>query len=552
MNTIKKYTIYLIISISLISLMLQSCVKDEFNFDKLSTNMDWDPNLAVALGYSKMTMRDVLRDFDSTELFTEDESGFLYIMYHKQVFTYRADQIISFPTQNYATSIVNTDINIPQFNSSGSYHVAQNILLDFAIATGEQLDSIILNNVTFNINLSSTFHHVGVFTITFPTIKKGALIYSKTFTTNSSGSYSSTNTYNDLTGYTIDLTNYGTTVNKLPAIIDFTITNSGAGVSAGDQIAIEISLENIDFASIYGDIGQKVLDLPLDTVVLDIYDNAFNGYIYLEDPKIRLKIKNSYGLPIQFGFSQMYSFSNINNTYLPIIGSGIPTATNQIVINAPNISQIGQSIQTNLLIDKTSSNIAAIIESSPKYVFFDAVASTNPIGTSGYNFITDSSKIDLDMEIELPLWGKASFFVLQDTIDCDIESNYEDITELDWLKLRMNTDNGFPTDVELQFYFTDSLYNVVDSVYTTDDQMRVIASGVLDSDGKVLRSTNKITDIIFTNPRINNLQHVRYVLVRGYIHTTNNATENVRFYSNYTLNVKVGAQAQFNTNTSDF
>ena len=42
----------------------------------------------------------------------------------------------------------------------------------------------------------------------------------------------------------------------------------------------------------------------------------------------------------------------------------------------------------------------------PKYLFFDAKGLINPLGDNTvHNFILDTSKFDLDMQVKLPMWG---------------------------------------------------------------------------------------------------------------------------------------------------
>jgi hypothetical protein len=110
--------------------------------------------------------------------------------------------------------------------------------------------------------------------------------------------------------------------------------------------------------------------------------------------------------------------------------------------------------------------------------------------------------------------------------------------------------NGMPTEVEVQVYFVelqeDSVtYTVVDSAFTPLTR-QVIASGTLDGDGKVIAKTPKFTELIFDKARLEHIKNVSHVFFRGSVCTTNNATQNVKFYNDYSIDVKVGLQAKFN------
>jgi hypothetical protein len=175
------------------------------------------------------------------------------------------------------------------------------------------------------------------------------------------------------------------------------------------------------------------------------------------------------------------------------------------------------------------------------------VATTNPPPTNQYNFITDTSRFALDMEVELPMWGRATWWVLEDTLDFVFKDYYKDsipdLSNIDWVKIHINISNGMPTEAGVQMYLTDSMYNVIDTIFNPQN-MEILASGVLGTTGRVVAATRKTSDIMLYGSKIANLLNVRKVLVRGYVHTSNTGTTNVRFYDDYAIDVKVGVQVQ--------
>ena len=80
-------------------IMLDSCIKKEdFDFTKLA-GFEWSPNAALPLIHSKLTLRDVISDYDTNHLFTQNGTNFLTLIYNSTVFSQRADQIIFIPDQ---------------------------------------------------------------------------------------------------------------------------------------------------------------------------------------------------------------------------------------------------------------------------------------------------------------------------------------------------------------------------------------------------------------------------------------------------------------------
>ncbi|PIX36635.1 MAG: hypothetical protein COZ59_00020, partial [Bacteroidetes bacterium CG_4_8_14_3_um_filter_31_14] len=72
-----KNKLFFLLSFVIALTWTTSCYKDKLDFSKLSTNIDWNPNFAVPAVHSSLTIRDVLRDYDTTNLFVEDQTGFL-------------------------------------------------------------------------------------------------------------------------------------------------------------------------------------------------------------------------------------------------------------------------------------------------------------------------------------------------------------------------------------------------------------------------------------------------------------------------------------------
>jgi hypothetical protein len=270
------------------------------------------------------------------------------------------------------------------------------------------------------------------------------------------------------------------------------------------------------------------------------------------NPIIRLHIRNSFGVPISLLFSDFKIYSTVSDSY---VNYTFPSAFNPKIITAPLIP--GLAATTSIQLDTTNFlPIRTVVSENPKYVYIKTVATTNPVGSSQYNFVTDTSHLSVDLEVELPMWGRASWWVMQDTLDFNFSDYYKDsvpdLSNVDWIKLRINILNGLPTEAGVQIYLTDSLYHVIDTVFSPQN-MDIIKSGILGSTGKVVSPTRKTSDVMIYGSHLSGMLNVKKALIRGYIHTTNQGSTNVRFYSNYALDVKMGVQVQAKINTgTDF
>ncbi len=542
-----------VVSLIFVSIWITSCYKDKFDFSKLSTDMNWNPNLAVPAVHSSLTIRDLLNDYDSNEVFVQDQTGFLYLMYHKQVFSLPASDYVTLPDQTFSDNFTGTEFITQGFPASSPKTITKNYTHQMSIGLPtDAFDSLILKDGTFTLSVTSTFLHTGSLIITFPTMKLNGVPYSKTVNINTSnGSFTYSSPFTDLAGYKIDLTN--PTFNQIPVNLSLTLVKTtGNIVSPSDQANVSISFSGLKYSMLWGNIGQRTIPMQEDTVNIKFFNNTINGSIYFMDPKFRLYLYNSFGVPMSASFNDFKIYSSITgsfNTYT------FPAAYNPLVITAPTVPAwpvIPQIVQLDTL---NFSPIRSIISEFPRYVYLQTTATTNPTSIPPqYNFIMDTSRFSLDLEVELPMWGRATWWVLQDTIDFNLADYYKDsvpdLNNIDWVKFHINVTNGMPTEAGIQMYLCDTNY-VIKGLIFPSPNMEIVQSGVLGQSGRVVSPTRKISDFTYQGDSLKYMLDVRKILVRGYVHTTNVGTTNVRFYDDYAIDVKVGVQVQtkFNTGT---
>lgn len=542
MKNIRLRRIPLILIIALI-VFIASCVKDNFDYNKLATNsIEWKPNIAVPVAFAYLNLRDLVQDYDSTELFVEDETGLLYLMYESRIASVTAENLINITNQSFTENIP-----IPNLSTIGNtFSTSMSNVYEFTMTNNERIDSIILKACDLKVTVSSNYNQNGNIKITFPTIKNNGQTYVLNIPI-SSATGNSTIKNEDLNSFHISLANGIPKYNKLPYSVEVSINNSSAPVTSMDNISVKFDFANIKFMSAFGFLGKHNINMPLDTVVLDMYVNALAGNASSENPKLNIYIHNSFGMEAKVQINNLTAFSHVTGSSY---GLTLPSFYSPILVSGPGLNQVGQSVLSQIFIDKTNSNIQSVMSYLPYYIFYSADAQTNPNSDANpnlqSNFVLDQSRIDVDMEVIVPLWGRAKYLVLQDTVSFDVSSFFNDLKPIDWVLFRTNITNGFPTEVGVQGYFTDSLYQVVDSLFERDTEF--ISSGVLNSDGKVISSTLRTTDILFPRNRIRKLENVKYVLFRGYASTTNNAQEVVKIYSNYGVDIQMALQAQFNIN----
>ena len=556
-SNFKKIILFSSIFIFLI-IFQQSCIKEYDNFDKLSQTVDYSPTLAGAIAHSKLTVRDIIRDYDDNELFEIAENGFLYLMYQKRVFTETAGNLIHLDNQEFLLDNPTpyTKDAYDNITASGGYRTFPQLdtLYDFMVSHQENLDSIVFDALDLKIEVNSSFHLDGVLDITFPALQKNGQAFSTKIYPDNSGNF----TYqisNHLEDYTLVCTNNLVLVRVNLKLKDGTANN-------GEELTIKINMDNLDFDKIYGYVGNISTSIPQDTVHISIFDNAFDGAVYFEDPSMTLHFENTIGVPVRSYFGDLYTYSTIDNPNDDVQGTWQKHDFPIDFLDIAHPKVIGETAyQTEVYDVNNFPAIRDVISSQPRYLFFEVDSvEMNPNGydQSYPNFIFDDSQLSVDLEVKLPLWGNA-LYSLVDTIQLNIEENFQDISDhFVEANLRTIFDNFLPTNAYAQVIFTDSLYYPLDTLYkSTDIGERLIQSAILDEDGRAQQAVKKTTDILFGNGSsykhdINDLQHVRHAIIIATLKTdeigstsdVNGTSRLVKFYGDNYLEVKFGVKGQ--------
>jgi hypothetical protein len=521
-------------------LTLPSCLKkDDFDFDKLA-GFEYSPNGAAPLIHSKLSLGDVLSVYDVNHLFVEND--FLWLIYNSTVFSVRADEVINIPDQP-----VNTVWGIPGpvpvstpflFSYSSSYN--------FVSSNSERFDWIELKSGYINYSISADFNHDAQILVTIPGATKNGLPFSKTIPYDYQGSVPVivNDTFN-LNGYTLV---FGSG-NQL--VIDYQISGPGDANSDNSPYTVSLneSIDSLKFHKIVGYLGQHSITVNQDSVFLDLFKNAIYDSIHFEDPRLKIFTYNSYGMPMSLSVDLLKAESS-SNGIVNVTGSGVPSAGSPWTFSYPSFADLlsGQFISADSFqLDQVNSTIKDAINISPQWVSYHVNTTSNLNGNpvTDTNFVVDTSRFSVDAEVVLPMWGWANGFILQDTLDFSFG---DDVDILEWVLFKINTDNGFPIDAEMQLYFVDSAYTPLGSLLLSPQN--VIEAGYVDPTppNHNITPTHTLTQARIEKDQIMNFKNVDKLLIYAKLQTTNGDQTHVKIYSNCYLDVRIGMQAQIKTN----
>lgn len=538
---IKKIRITIFFAIAGMIFTISSCMKDNFEFDKLSQT-EWNPNLAVPLVYSSLSIQDILTKNDKSGIISVDSNHFCSIVYEGNLFSIVASDLVKIPDQIIPPKKAYLDITqLQQLNTNFTITVPYSQTVDFTPGTNNpKMDSVLFKGGSIELTVNSDFPLDGKIEIEIPGAKKNGVPLTQTLIIDYAGTTPViVNSVIDLNGYHFDMTNGSTAVNQFVVNYKLTLTSTGGGPAPTTSNTVTLSGEfkNLKFDKIFGDLGQLPLSLDKDTVDIGVFKNAIgSGVISLADPRLTMVISNSYGIPIDAKIAELDAYTPGS---IPFQVTGFPTP---LPLYSPTKSQIGQTLTGSFTLNSTNSNLATIIKKVPQSFIYQIDSKTNPNGPTHENFIIDSSRFKVDMKVELPLYGTAKDFILIDTADFKMEENFTD--KLESATIRTFNSNGFPLDVAMQVYFADSTYKKLDSL-VQPYQLILRSATVNPLTGKVSNSNDKIYDVTLNSTRVKNLKNAKYLLIKAVATTTSGGNTNVKIYSNYKIDLKLGIQANF-------
>jgi hypothetical protein len=544
-----KRNIQLFIFFGTLLLLVSSCVKDNFDFDKWDKEVALQPSLAAPIAWGDLSVLEAMNAYDSAGQVIVNEYGFASLLYTTRVKSSDVSDIIYIPNQQINASVNSSSINFTGFNTpGGEIHFTQNYELGFNMFNSDcEIDSLLLKSGILDIASQCSFQHSVFVDVVFPDIKKNGIPLTLDLSYPPGGSYD-TSLGNELNDYNLDMTNTSQGYNGIRVQFDVSIYYSGSDDNSG-QLLFDIELKNMDYSRIHGYFGYNTLIFDFDTITIDLFKNEqlnIEDY-YFRDPMFRVYYWNSYGIPTNFYFNHMTAFSRIDELEYSLIDQSgtLPLdSLSPYYVSYPLI--LNETVMDSIILNRDNSNIDDVISRQPKWLSFVAHAHTNPMGVMHNNFATDSSVLEAKIEVELPLWGYLNNFNSSDTSEFDFNDVYESTEMISRLQVRLDIRNGLPLEVLAQLYFVDDDYVILDSLLHGDQELLLSAANV-DSDGRVLDFSRKITIVEMDTDRVEQIKNTKHVIYKARVNSTNYSQEElVKIYDDYRILFDMAVEADFN------
>jgi len=402
--------------------LLMSCKPELLDINEVNVELS-NPEFAIPLINTSISIQDALDEFDSEGFLDVDSDNFMTLYYTGEVGSLPGVDIPELA--DFELPVIDTLINFP-------FSIIQSdIDFDIADVTAGSLEISFTSDYTEDLTVI----------VTVANFSKNGLIVSEVIPVQ----FDNTGTQNVVR--TLDLSNSKFDLENDQIEISYSCRNSLNQHRALTDLKASFTGIKLDY--LQGYVGEFDLSIPVDTVTFDLFSDVIGGNLIFENPSIEITLNNGFGVPMRMSANSM-TVLNENNESMPFMTD----LDNGILLNFPNLNEVGETKTTTLLLDQTNSNLTDVISFNPKKLVYSLEASANPEQDSTFEgFVSSESLITASVEAKLPLWLRANNFVLEETVTFDFES----LEEIEQAEFKLITENGLPIELNIQAYFLDSL-----------------------------------------------------------------------------------------------
>ncbi len=308
--------------------------------------------------------------------------------------------------------------------------------------------------------------------------------------------------------------------------------------------AIIVQFDSLQFSYLEGFWANERYSLIRDTIEIDINQTDLVGDVQIVNPKVTMRISNSWGFPTR-GVVKYLSFIGQNGEEIPLESTVFVDSA--VDFNYPSwaLGEVGQTKYTDITLDSSNSNIAAIFNAQPTRLIYEVDGISNAENDpSIIGFLTDSSVISLSMRVELLLEGTAKNFGAEQTIDLDFGDLTElDTSEVESVEFKLVSENGIPIASNLQLYFLDENGTAIDSLFS-DGAQAVMEAAPINSEGIATGNTRTEHFIPMSAARFEGVRKAKKAFLTTNFSTAQNGTVPVKLLATNSVALKMGIKAK--------
>jgi hypothetical protein len=496
----KALFLQLIVAISFASI-LQSCVKEELDFKKVSNQVKFNPELYTPVIKGSLTWYDFFKDrFEDSTLISKEGSIYLYLK-EDTIYHYDIHDFVNIPDQgpvHYVLTSPPIDIIYPD-NAVFELDQTESFPLNFP--SHIRVDSMYLNSGYMKLELNSNFSTLGAIRITIPSLIINNTVFDTLINfSRPSGLYEQVHYFPlDPSKLIVDNTVEGTpTFDIFFKIIQE--VSAGEIIYANSAANMNLSFINLnEFYHFFGYAGdtsftrETVADISWGTL------SGISGTFAVTNPKIYFNYSHSFGFPIGFDLRVRSVFDDGKSVML--------RPSENFIVFSPDYKN--PFVSERLVFDRQNvSNMDSfLVFPPPTQLIYTSTARANPNSNTGVlNYASGDSKFTMGIEVEIPLELRANLN-LRDTLSLDL-GDLQDVDYIEYARLHYRIRNEFPIGFNASLILWDSIQNVhYDTLRLNETGNNFINAAPVDANGvSILNQVEEVRGSLYLDKqKINNM-----------------------------------------------
>ena len=502
-------------------------------FDNME-DYTYEGTFAIPLVSSSLSINDLI-DTDELGAIETDEENLIWLVYKGRVFSAPATEIFSLSDQQY-----NFTVEIANPGSKNTIEVEEDF--PWTPVGDETLNRIKFLSGNYRIELEADQLIADGYTIDV----QFEILNSQASDSNTlSGQFSVIQPADvNLEDAIIEFKDGS---NSFSVLFTIEIGGTGSPDNAPYEINISQSLQQPAYDFIYGYFGQVTFPVGNTEIELGLYKNASLAEVFFEAPNIEVISKNSFGAPMALVFHQFYASNNDDES----VDINYQYQGDHWYINSPDAA--GDTALTVELLDRSNTNIDEVMNIRPVNVYYDVSGQLNPEGNrSVENFIKHYSNMSIDVEVNLPLFGRVDNFELQDTLEL---SSIRDLPEeIEWMELKLTMENGFPFEANVELFFVDENNQIYGALFGEPDPKNIIEAAPTDPVTLIVTENVK-KDPIFISLSQDKIEDIRnaegFILEVNFNTYNHQLDQSVKILDNYRIGIEMGVRVKVKATLSD-
>ena len=299
-----------------------------------------------------------------------------------------------------------------------------------------------------------------------------------------------------------------------------------------DSFAVNIYFEDIVVDYAKGNFGRNTYHFGPETYEVDVFGDLDVGGFSMKDALVYLRIENNYGVD---GLVKIKEFSTFNTeTNESVFLQGDLVDSNLYIAAATQTGDgLGIVHPNENYFDFSNSNFNDLLQIMPDQVSYSLEVTSNPSADSSsrdhFFYYDDPIRVFVEADVSQGVMIQDLF------VENRVSWNGEgvDISKVSEGKLVVVLDNGFPFSFDINLFFEDEDFTVIDTLLYEE----MVAGGILGADSSVVEPVETRIDVVLTESLEESIKEAEYARYELLINSADN--KHVKIYSTDIMKMKI-------------